>query len=65
MLASGGRDAVQEWSIVMNCISGYGLGGSSIAMFGRFGGGIYTKAIDVGANLVGKVAHGIPDVCIS
>lgn len=46
----------------MNAISGYGLGGSSIAMFGRVGGGIYTKAADVGADLVGKVVHGIPEV---
>lgn len=47
---------------MMNAISGYGLGGSSIAMFGRVGGGIYTKAADVGADLVGKVVHGIPEV---
>jgi Na+/H+-translocating membrane pyrophosphatase len=45
----------------MECISGYGLGGSTIAMFGRVGGGIYTKAADVGADLVGKVVHGIPE----
>jgi len=46
---------------LMECIAGYGLGGSSIAMFGRVGGGIYTKAADVGADLVGKVVHGIPE----
>mmetsp|Transcript_5649 Transcript_5649/g.5815 ORF Transcript_5649/g.5815 Transcript_5649/m.5815 type:complete len:751 (-) Transcript_5649:169-2421(-) len=50
-----------NWDILMECISGYGLGGSTIAMFGRVGGGIYTKAADVGADLVGKVVHGIPE----
>jgi len=43
--------------VLFEAIAGYGLGGSSIAMFGRVGGGIYTKAADVGADLVGKVDY--------
>ncbi len=49
------------WIYLTESITGYGLGGSVIAMFGRVGGGIYTKAADVGADLVGKVVHGIPE----
>jgi H(+)-translocating pyrophosphatase len=54
-------ESLEEYQMMFEKIAGYGLGGSSIALFGRVGGGIYTKAADVGADLAGKVVKGLPE----
>ena len=66
-LAVGQReeDITKEVRMLFEVIAGYGLGGSTVALFGRVGGGIYTKAADVGADLAGKVCEGLEEDSIN
>src|SRR5690606_20908107 len=61
MFVTGGVAFYDEMTVALETLAGFSLGAESIALFARVGGGIYTKAADVGADLVGKVEAGIPE----
>jgi len=55
------KEMIDTYRHLFEAVAGYGLGGSTVALFGRVGGGIYTKAADVGADLAGKVCEGLEE----
>jgi H(+)-translocating pyrophosphatase len=60
-LLEDSADSLNYYEEMFESIAGYGLGGSTIALFARVGGGIYTKAADLGSDLVGKVESNLPE----
>ncbi len=60
LILDNSSKTLSYYTFIFEAVTGFGLGGSTVALFARVGGGIFTKAADLGSDLVGKIESGLP-----
>ena len=61
LVLDNSSETLSYYTFIFEAVAGFGLGGSTVALFARVGGGIFTKAADLGSDLVGKIESGLPE----